>query len=236
MKSLFSDAFILFKPKAVISGDFYFVHQNPINASHENKLITIAAVDCTGHGVPGAFMSLMGFERLTDAVQISSDPSQILSLLNIGIKNSLHQSGNTETATGDGMDIVLCVIDRANNKVKYSGANRPLWIIRKDNSSVEEIKPTKRTIGGLTANNQIFASHEIQLNPGDCLYLFSDGYADQFSGGTEKKLMTKRFKEILLDIQHQTMEEQKHYLDSFIENWKADTDQVDDILVIGVKL
>ena len=228
IKSTFSQSFVLFKPKDIVSGDFYYFTTN-------HQSIFIASADCTGHGVPGAFMSMIGSEKLDDAVSQSADTSEILRQLNKGIKNSLHQSDSDES-TRDGMDIALCSVDINNRIVKYAGANRPLWIIRKGQTVVEEIKGTKTAIGGLTEDSQHFDSHEIKLQQDDTFYIFSDGYADTFGGKEEKKLTTKKFKEILLSIQDKSMADQEAHLDSFIEDWKAGTEQVDDILVIGVRL
>lgn len=221
-------SFVLFKPKDIVSGDFYFFHKNV-------QSIFIASADCTGHGVPGAFMSLIGSEKLDDAVEQSIDTSEILKLLNKGIKTSLKQSDSDES-TRDGMDIALCHVDTVNRIVKYAGANRPIWIIRNGQTTVEEIKATKKAIGGLTEDNQHFNSHEIKFQQGDTFYIFSDGYADTFSGQGGKKLTTKKFKEILLGIQNISMQDQELHLDNFIENWKSGTEQVDDILVIGVRM
>jgi serine phosphatase RsbU (regulator of sigma subunit) len=185
--------------------------------------------------VPGAFMSLIGSERLDDAVSQHADTSEILNHLNKGIKASLRQS-NSKESTRDGMDIALCSVDVENRIVKYAGANRPIWIIRNGQTEVEEIKATKTAIGGLTDDKHHFDSHEIKLQQGDTFYICTDGYADQFSGQNGKKLMTRKFKEILVNIQSKSMQEQETYLDNFIENWKAGTEQVDDILVIGVRL
>jgi ligand-binding sensor domain-containing protein/serine phosphatase RsbU (regulator of sigma subunit) len=229
-------SFILFKPKDIVSGDFYFFHKAvSLKVKKGEELLFIAAADCTGHGVPGAFLSMVGSERLTDAVQQSSQPSEILSLLNKGVKNSLHQSGKDES-TRDGMDIAICSVDIENRIVTYAGANRPLWLIRKGQTEIEEIKSTKTAIGGLTADNQDFESHELTLKQGDTFYIFSDGYADIFNGENNKKLTTKKFKQILLNIQNKTMQEQEQHLEEFIENWKAGTEQIDDILVIGIKV
>ena len=140
------------------------------------------------------------------------------------------------------MDIALCSLELPSPegegqgvRLKYAGANRPIWIIRKGSKEVEEIKATKKAIGGFTENSQYFDSHEIELNEGDTFYLSTDGYADTF-GKDGKKLMTRKFKEILLSIQDKPMKEQEKYLDDFIENWKAGTEQVDDILVIGIRI
>jgi serine phosphatase RsbU (regulator of sigma subunit) len=134
------------------------------------------------------------------------------------------------------MDIAICSVDTKSRVVRYAGANRPLWYIRKGQTILEEIDATKKAIGGLTDNNQHFASHELQFRKGDTFYICTDGYSDQFGGLNGKKLMTKKLKEVLLEIQNMSMQLQEKYLDNFIENWKSGAEQVDDILVIGVRL
>lgn len=221
------ECFVLFKPKDIVSGDFYFY------VKKENTVL-IAAADCTGHGVPGALMSMIGTEKLISAAIESTNPSVILNTLNKGIKSSLRQSDHEES-TRDGMDIALVSINMETSSVNYAGANRPIWIIRQGNNNVEEIKATKKAIGGFTADDQHFDLHTIQLNKGDTFYLFTDGFADQF-GLTGKKLMTKRFRELLIEIQNMSMSQQENHLNEFIENWKSGVEQIDDILVIGVRL
>jgi len=225
--SCLPQSFVLFKPKDIVSGDFYFLHK-------KNHFVYLAAADCTGHGVPGAFLSMICSEKLNQAVSLCDDTSEILKRLNTGIKTSLRQSESIES-TKDGMDIALCSVDLENHTVRYAGANRPIWVIRKGLGVVEEIKATKKAIGGYTEDHQHFESHELKLRTGDTFYISTDGYADQFGGQQGKKLMTKKFKEILISIQNKSMPEQKIYLDDFIENWKVETEQVDDILVIGVR-
>jgi serine phosphatase RsbU (regulator of sigma subunit) len=222
------DSFVLFKPKDIVSGDFYYLHKN-------EKTVFIASADCTGHGVPGALMSMIGSEKLDDALAQSTDTSQILSYLNKGIKFSLKQT-DSEESTRDGMDIALCSVDTEARVVKYAGANRPIYFIRQGQKVIEEIKATKKAIGGLTEDNQHFETHSIQLRQGDAFYIFSDGYADTFSGKSGKKLTTKKFKEILIEINEKTMSDQELFLNDFIEEWKKGTEQVDDILIIGVRL
>ena len=219
---------MLFKPKDIVSGDFYYFNKS-------NDLIFIAAADCTGHGVPGAFMSLIGYERLDDAVSQDTNTSVILELLNKGVKKSLRQS-NDHNSTRDGMDIALISFKSDKGIVNFSAANRPLWIIRNGKKEIEEIKGTKAAIGGLTDDNQIFENHEITVSSGDTFYIFTDGFSDQFGGKSGKKLMSKKFKEILLNIQHLTMKEQEQHLENFIEKWRGESEQLDDILVIGWRM
>lgn len=229
ISSAFVQSFVLYKPKDIVSGDFYFY-------TSKHNLKFIAAVDCTGHGVPGAFMSMIGAEKLDEGVELSANPSEILKILNTGIKTSLKQSDVNDDSTRDGMDLALCSVDTINRTIQYSGANRPLWIIRKGATEVEEIKATKKAIGGFTEFTQTFESSTIQLEEGDTFYLCSDGYADTFNGETGKKMNTKRFKQMLVDIQPMPMDHQKRHLAEFLDSWKGSEEQVDDILVIGVRM
>lgn len=223
---VFPNAFVLFKPKDIVSGDFYwFTEKN-------NKRI-IAACDCTGHGVPGALMSMIGNNVLHQIVNENgvTSPSLILDELNKGIIKALKQE--TQTERKDGMDVAMLMFDDDTN-VQFSGAQRPLWIIR--NSEMIEIKGDKFSIGGVKTDNEaLYTNHVVPLQKGDLLYIFSDGYADQFSD-TDKKLMTKRFKEILVEIHIKPLAEQEKHLNDFIDKWRGHFEQTDDILVIGIKI
>ena len=240
----FPNSFILFEPKAVISGDFYYFYKN-------NESVIIASADCTGHGVPGALMSMLCSEKLNDVVLKHHCTGEMLKHLNNGIKSSMRQSMDNESAK-DGMDIALCSLTYKVESIKlpntqgskpetiatlqYSGANRPLWLIRKGASEIAEIKGTRQSIGGFTEDDQQFEKHEIQLKSGDTFYIFSDGYTDQMGGEKGKKISTKFFKNILISIQKKTMLEQKEILRGFLHEWKADMEQIDDILVIGISV
>lgn len=219
------DSFILYKPKDIVSGDFYYYNKIDNN-------IFIAAADCTGHGVPGAFMSLVGSKELKIANSITDSPAEILKYLNNGVKDTLKQ--NHIDGTKDGMDIALVRINET--IITYAAANRPLWIIKKGSADIEEVKATKHAIAGFTEDNFEYEEHAITLEKGDSFYVFSDGYADQFGGDKNKKLTTKRFKDYLLQIKDKPMSEQQTDLEAFVNSWKGNTEQVDDILVIGVKL
>ena len=224
----FNQSFILYLPKDIVSGDFYFFSQQG------NKTIIVAA-DCTGHGVAGAIMSMVGGSLLNQIVNEKkiTDPAEILNLLNAGVIASLKQNEND---THDGMDVSLCTFDLENNALTFAGANRPLWLVR--NQNLEVFKSDKFPIGGLQIErNESFEKQYIKLEKNDSVYIFSDGYADQFGGLLGKKIMTKKFKEVVLSIQDKSMSEQGEHLRQFLNDWMGDSfEQVDDILVIGIKV
>ena len=222
------DSFIFFQPKDIVSGDFYWIDQRD-NACY------IAAVDCTGHGVPGAFMSMLGYEKLNEALMKSREAGEILRQLNQGMKKALGQSGQ-EGETRDGMDIALLHFSSASGKTRlqYAGANRPLWILRKGADAMEEIKATKVAIGGYTPDEQQFETHLFEMKTGDIVYVFSDGYSDQFGKGG-KKLKSSKWKEVLLSIRNLSMKEQGAFLANYLKEWKEEQEQTDDVLVIGIR-
>lgn len=229
IQNSFVESFVFFKPRDVVSGDFYWFTQ------HKNKKI-IACVDCTGHGVPGAFMSMIGNTLLNEIVNEKGivKPSEILNLLHERVRQSLKQDlENSETR--DGMDIAICVFDEKNSKLEYAGANRPLYFVR--NNKLEEIKANKQPIGGdKIEEDRKFTNHKLPLQPNDSIYLLTDGYADQFGGEKGKKFMVKRFHQTLLDIQTLSMIKQGEALKQIIETWQGSIEQVDDILVMGIKI
>lgn len=223
--------FILYRPKDVVSGDFYWVEQS-------DKLILLAAADCTGHGVPGSLMSMLGIEKLKQAVREKglTSPSDILSFVNRSFKETLSVAG-TDVFLRDGMDIALCCLNLPENTMQYAGANRPLWIITgndKMQKELIEIKPTKSAIGGFTEYEQQFSSHSYSPKKGDTIYLFTDGFADQFGGEENKKFNLKQFRELLLSISHLPMPTQQRRLEETFDDWKGDYEQIDDVLVIGI--
>lgn len=227
----FKNAFILFKPKDIVSGDFFFSFEK---IKDGKKITFIAAADCTGHGVPGAFMSIICSEKLTEALEEVSDPAEALVLVNKKVRETLHQTSGDDS-TRDGMDIALIAYDETNNSLSFSGANRPLWIIPNGEKQVIEIKPTKKAIGGHTPDDQQFERVSYNLQKGDSVYLFSDGYADTFGGPQNKKLTTKKFRELIQNAQKLAMKDQEIYLSDFFEKWRGTTEPVDDILVIGIE-
>lgn len=230
VRRLFADYFILYLPKDIVSGDFYWV-------SHSDNKVFIAAVDCTGHGVPGAFMSIVGHDRLNYAVNVenAARPATILNSLNKGVTDTLRQT-RSEISVKDGMDIALISIDFDNNKLEFAGAFNPLYHIR--DNELNQVAADKFPVGAFVGEElNKFKNHEFDLNSGDVLYVFSDGYADQFGGPKNKKFMTKRFRELLLEIHQQPMKKQKEELSKRIYEWMGtDNTQVDDILVIGIRI
>lgn len=226
------DSFIIYQPKDIVSGDFYWFTEK------ENYFI-VAIADCTGHGVPGAFMSMIGNDILTQIVieKGITTPNLILSQLHDGVKKSLKQDTN-ESETKDGMDIAIISFDKKNySSIQYSGALRPLWLLKKNTTEIIEYKADKHSIGGAySESTSEFTNHTIKLEKGDSLYLSTDGYADQFGGEFGKKMMTKNMKELIVSIQSKNMSEQKNILEAHFKSWKQNKDQVDDVLVFGVSI
>jgi serine phosphatase RsbU (regulator of sigma subunit) len=227
IKKILPENFILFLPRDIVSGDFYWM-------TRKDDYSVFAAVDCTGHGVPGAFMSMLGVSFLNEIVNQSKElkANLILEQLRKLVKTTLSQSYDAETK--DGMDIALCVINNKTKQLQYSGAFNPLYLIR--NNNLMEIKGDRMPIGIYHYSETDFINNEIQLQKHDCLYIFSDGYADQFGGTIGKKLLTKNLKEILLKIHTKPMQIQKELLHETFQQWKGDYKQVDDVLVIGLRI
>lgn len=223
------NGFILYKPKAIVSGDFYWMDK-------KGSKVLVAAVDCTGHGVPGAFMSIVGHNLLNQIVHDNgvTMPSEVLTELNKGVTDTLRQKVE-EDKVRDGMDLALCTIDYEAMTLDYAGAYNPLWLLREGH--IIEVKGDKYPIGAfLEENMRTFTNHHIDLQKGDIIYMFSDGYADQFGGPIGKKFKYKNFKELLLSIHRNRMQEQRHILDHTIEAWRGNLEQVDDIMVIGIRI
>lgn len=233
----FKDAFVLYLPKDIVSGDFYWF-------AKRNKKRFIASVDCTGHGVPGAFMSIVGNTLLNEIVTEKNitSPAEILNELHVGVKTALKQSGDTENERRDGMDIALCALNEDGTILEYAGANRPLWIFRKNKSgeeSFEMIKANKFPIGGLEMENEVkrtFTNHNIPVEKGDLVYIFSDGYADQFGGERGKKFMVGNMQKLVADICTLPVKQQEERLLQNFIAWRGEHEQVDDVLVIGFRV
>jgi serine phosphatase RsbU (regulator of sigma subunit) len=228
LKKHFPEVFGLFMPKDVVSGDFYWFNEL-------NGKLYFAVADCTGHGVPGGFMSMIGIDKLNQSLidKRIDNLSAILSFLNIGIKKALKQTSDSALSR-DGMDIAICSFDRNTLQLKYSGANRPLWLIR--NNEIIEYKATKASIGGFTEEDQVFEENTLQLKKNDVLYLFSDGYADQFGGPNRKKFMSRKLKEVLLKNHGLPMNKQEECFRQIFNDWRGNIGQVDDVLLFGVRI
>ncbi|MBT4775638.1 MAG: SpoIIE family protein phosphatase [Crocinitomicaceae bacterium] len=224
------NSFILFKPKDIVSGDFYWVEDK------EGKT-AVAAVDCTGHGVPGALMTVVGYNKLHEAMSEAKEytAAAILDGLNRGVINTFSQ-GDEESDVKDGMDAAMCVVDYKTRTIQFAGAYNPLYIIRSGSQEIEQIKGDKFPIGPFIGGIQNFQNHTVKLGSGDTVYVFSDGYADQFGGEKGKKYRYKNFRELLIGMQDKEMYEQKELLDTTIESWRGELEQVDDILVIGIRV
>lgn len=221
--------FILFQPRDIVSGDFYWISQ------HEDKVV-IAAADCTGHGVPGAFMSMMGVSLLNEIITNNNltQPDLILNQLREYVIESLHQN-ERDNRPKDGMDIALCIMDKQKTRLQFSGAHNPLYIIR--NNELMELPGDRMPIGiQLKKTDQSFTLHQMDLKPGDSLYMFSDGYTDQLGGKKREKFKKKKFKELLLSLQDHSMEAQKQVLKQKFDEWRGHNQQIDDILVMGVRV
>jgi serine phosphatase RsbU (regulator of sigma subunit) len=223
----FEDSFILFRPKDIVSGDFYWIDEK------DDKVFVVAA-DCTGHGVPGALMSMIGIEIIERAININNidTPSIILGVLNRGLEKTFSREKNIGTIIRDGMDVGLCVIDKKRKKLTYGGAFFNLYIIREN--SLIEIKGDKIIIG-MNHEGISYNDHDLDLLEGDIIYIFSDGYVDQFGGTENKKFMYRRFRYLLLTIHNFPINDQKSILEENIRTWMGKNEQVDDMMVIGFR-
>ena len=225
MNKHLKDGFVYYRPKDIIAGDFYWLET-------VGDTVLYAAADCTGHGVPGAMVSVVCNNALNRAVREYKlvDPALILDKVRALVIETFEKS---DQEVKDGMDIALCSINFKTNKLRFAGANNPLYIVRDNN--VLETKGDKQSIGRFAGTNP-YNSHEIELEKGDTIYTFTDGYPDQFGGPKGKKLKYKPFKELLLSMSQKPAEEQHQLLGEAFENWKGSLDQIDDVCVVGVRI
>ncbi|MBO7594610.1 MAG: tetratricopeptide repeat protein [Salinivirgaceae bacterium] len=220
--------FIMLKPRDIVSGDFYWIKK-------VGGRVIATAVDCTGHGVPGAFMSMLGstlLEQITANGQFNN-AADILEQMRESVKTALHQD-DTHKSQSDGMDCSLCIIDFERHALQYAGANNPLIIVR--NGELIEIEADRMPVGIHVFEEEPFKNNDFELRDGDKLYMFSDGFADQFGGETGRKLMMKNFKKLLLDTSNEPITEQKELLNQKFNEWKGEYRQIDDVLVIGIEI
>lgn len=224
VRQIFNKSFVFYVPKAVVSGDFYWFKN-----IGGKKLF--AAADCTGHGVPGAFMSLVGHNFLNHVTKVFLDPAQVLNNVN---RLGTEVLRNNNTGVRDGMDIALCAIDEKDLILEYCGANIPTYVVR--NNEIIEMSPTKRSIGTFGEKGDSFETLKFQLEINDMVYACSDGYADQFGEENNKKFMRKRFKEMLISISNMEIDSQEKTLHETFNAWKGSMEQTDDLLVIGIRI
>lgn len=234
-KALLPNSFVLFKPRDIVSGDFFWIEEI-ISSDKSKKLIVYATGDCTGHGVPGALVHIVGqnFLRLGKFTEGVNSPAEALDFLNQGIKETFSSKYKDETIR-DGMDIALCAIDFETNMLTFSGAKNPVWIIR--NNEILEFKGDKKPIGSYDdVDVSLFTNQEIELQKDDVIYTFSDGYPDQFGGPKGKKFMYGKFKKLLLEIHKKKLDDQHNILDQRYTEWRGKHEQIDDVIVIGVRI
>ncbi len=227
IRQLLPNSFIFYKPRDIVSGDFYW-------ASQKNNIKIIAAADCTGHGVPGAFMSILGNSLLNEIINDNgiTKPAEILNSLRTKLVRALKQKGE-DTEIKDGMDISLVSYDEKNNLLQFAGAVNPLYLIR--DKALFLYKGDRVSIGFTRGKAEPFTNHEIKIHLNDTIYLFSDGYIDQFGGKEGRKLSSTRFKQILLSIQDEPINKQPEILEKELIEWQQDYEQIDDILVVAVR-
>jgi serine phosphatase RsbU (regulator of sigma subunit) len=228
-KEFLNEYFIFFIPRDIVSGDFYYLNK-------KDDRVIVAAADCTGHGVPGAFMSLLGVALLNQIVSelpANYNAAMLLNSLREGIKKALRQTGKKDEAK-DGMDISLCVIDKKNFKLEFAGAFNPLLVVR--NNELLIYKADKMPIGVYISDELNFTNHTVELQKDDMIYLYSDGFQDQFGGPNRRKFLPKNLRNLLHEISNLSMEQQKEAIDKVFHDWKGNEHQIDDILVMGIKV
>lgn len=226
--NILPEYFILYQPKDIVSGDFYWV-------SHHDSKFMAAAIDCTGHGVPGALLSIVGHNAINQTVNELgiTQPSKVLESMNSIIKKILHQDKGSDIK--DGMDMALCTFDKQTYVLEYAGANNPVYIISEGKLNI--IKASKLTVGSMQDNiTEPPINHSVQLKKGDSFYIFSDGYVDQFGGMDNKKFKTSRFQELLISINNLSMRNQKNMIQTKFKEWQGINEQVDDVMVIGIRV
>lgn len=228
IEEVLPEHFILFKPRDIVSGDYYWMTQK------DNETVVVAA-DCTGHGVPGAFMSMLGIAFLNEIVNKADKlvASEILNDLREHVKRSLRQTGKKDEAK-DGMDISLCIVNKEKTELQFAGAYNPLYLMR--NGELIQLKGDRMPIGIYYKEKESFTNHIIELKSGDLIYLFSDGYLDQFGGKDGKKFLVKQFQDLIVEIHQKPLNVQKQIMEDTLNNWMNGQEQIDDILVIGFKI
>ncbi|MBL0049683.1 MAG: SpoIIE family protein phosphatase [Bacteroidetes bacterium] len=231
VKKYLEDSFILYLPKDIVAGDFYWME-----SIADESIVYFAACDCTGHGVPGAMVSVVCHNALNKALKEfeKRTPAEILDKVSEMVIEDFNKNADDDDEVKDGMDASLCALNIESGQLQWAGANNALWII-KPNGTLNEYKPNKQPVGK-SYDRTSFTNHTIQLEKGDTLYLFTDGYADQFGGTESRKFQRKGFKELLVSIHQLTMEQQREAIYTTFESWRGANEQVDDVCIIGVRV
>lgn len=227
LKNFFNDVFLLYRPKFEVGGDFYYFKQY-------DEWLYLAVGDCTGHGVPGALLSMISVEMIDGLAKKKMLPNEILKEMN----NQFHENTNqnSDRFTSDGLVLGLLAVNLTNQEIMFSGANRPLWIWRNDNKMLETVKPDIWDIGGFAPKDTTYSLHKLNAGKGDIFYLFSDGYPDQIGGEKLKKFSLKRFQQLVNEISELPFAKQEEILISAFEEWQGNNEQTDDVIVMGVRL
>jgi len=227
MKVLLKEYFITFLPRDFVSGDFYYVYRG-------KNFFCVAAGDCTGHGVPGALLSILGLSYLNEILQCQTAPraNRLLNLMREKVMNALHQTGKIKEAR-DSIDMAVCIFSYDTYEFQYSGANRPLFIVR--NNELREIKPDKLPIGLAPLREEPFTNTIVNFNEDDMFFLFSDGFPDQFGGPNDKKYKYSQFRQLLAKGAGLDTDVQKNAIEKEFNTWKGNSQQIDDVMVFGFK-
>ena len=229
LKNLFPDSFVFFRPKDIVSGDFYWIHE-------VGEKVIVAVLDCTGHGVPGAFMTVLANSILNELVleNCVNAPNVILSVMDTKIREALHQNLQHEDASSDGLDMAVCIVNRSSMEVNYSGAQMPIFITHQH--SLMQLNPNRHSLGGTLFREKSFSNQSVKLSRGDMIYLASDGFQDQFGGPRDKKFLRVNFKSLMEKIQHEPTPRQSQVIQEAFDRWKGEQTQTDDVLVIGLRI
>ncbi|MFP4089732.1 MAG: tetratricopeptide repeat protein [Cyclobacteriaceae bacterium] len=229
LKQLFPDSFLFFRPKDIVSGDFYWLHE------HDDKVI-VAVLDCTGHGVPGAFMTVLANSLLNELVLENTidSPNTILSFMDYKIRQALHQQETQDGSNHDGLDMAVCIIDRRQSELCYSGARMPLYLSRQ--GCFETLQPARFSLGGYLETDKSFTNQCLSLQRGDMIYLATDGFQDQFGGPKDKKFMRSHFINLLHELSKKSSAQQSILLEQNFDQWKNGQTQTDDVLVLGIRV
>ncbi|MFN5387157.1 MAG: SpoIIE family protein phosphatase [Bacteroidota bacterium] len=237
LQKIFPSSFVIYKPKDIVSGDFYWFKQVS-NEKNQSSSVFIAIADCTGHGVPGALMSMIGVDRLSEGIKLFDHPSNVLEYINHSVKNTLRQHDNDDMHSRDGMDMALLAITEKEKgifSIEFAGANRPLWYFNQQ-EILQEVPSDKVAIAGFTKKDFSFRNHSLIMQKGQRIYLFSDGIYDQFGGKDGQKLLMRGFRELIQKAQVLPLHQQAAFIEKELKTWQNSYEQVDDILIMGIEL